>query len=54
VIQNSGWRGPIGLIAEQGGDAEANAWQLSAWLAWIAAELKRPAPAVSARSSPNP
>lgn len=42
VIQKSGWRGPIGLIAEQGGDAEETLGNYQRGLAWIAAELKAP------------
>lgn len=43
TIQNSGWRGPIGLIAEKGGDAEATLKNYLSGLDWLAAELKRPA-----------
>lgn len=42
VIEKSGWRGPIGLIAEQGGDAEETLGNYQRGLAWIAAELKAP------------
>ncbi|MDF2439635.1 MAG: hypothetical protein JWN98_619, partial [Abditibacteriota bacterium] len=42
VIQQSGWRGPIGLIAEQGGDAEQTLGNYQRGLAWVAAELKAP------------
>jgi hypothetical protein len=40
-IQDSGWRGPIGLIAEKGGDAEITLQNNLAGLDWLAAELKR-------------
>ena len=42
VIEASGWRGPIGLIAEQGGDAEVTLRNYQRGLAWLAAELKAP------------
>lgn len=42
VIQQSGWRGPIGLIAEQGGDAEVTLGNYQRGLAWLATELKAP------------
>jgi len=42
VIQQSGWHGPIGLIAEQGGDAEVTLSSDLRGLAWLAAELKAP------------
>ncbi len=42
TIQQSGWRGPIGLIAEQGGDAEITLGKYQRGLAWLAAELKMP------------
>jgi len=40
TIQNSGWRGPIGLIAEKGGDAEVTLRNNLVGLDWLAAELK--------------
>lgn len=42
VIQQSGWHGPIGLIAEQGGDAEVTLSNYQRGLAWVAAELQAP------------
>jgi sugar phosphate isomerase/epimerase len=55
VILESGWEGPVGLIAEKGGDAETTLRNYLAGLDWLAAELKnpgsggpRPFPAVAA------
>jgi hypothetical protein len=42
TIQESGWRGPIGLIAEKGGDAEITLGNYIKGLDWLAAELKQP------------
>lgn len=42
TIQESGWRGPIGLVAEKGGDAEVTLGNYIVGLDWLAAELKRP------------
>ncbi len=42
TIQDSGWKGPIGLIAERGGDAEVTLGNYMKGLDWIAAELKQP------------
>jgi hypothetical protein len=42
TIQESGWRGPIGVIAEKGGDAEVTLRNDLIGLDWLAAELKRP------------
>ena len=42
TIQESGWTGPVGLIAEKGGDAEITLRNDLAGLDWLAAELKRP------------
>jgi sugar phosphate isomerase/epimerase len=42
TIQQSGWRGSIGLIAEKGGDAEVTLKNYLVGLDWLAAELKRP------------
>jgi hypothetical protein len=39
TIQQSGWRGPIGLIAEQGGDAEVTLRNDLRGLGWLAKEL---------------
>jgi len=41
TIQESGWRGPIGLIAERGGDAEITLSNDLVGLEWLAAELKQ-------------
>lgn len=41
VIQDSGWRGPIGVIAEKGGDAEVTLKNYLIGLDWLAAELER-------------
>ena len=42
TIQDSGWRGPVGLIAEKGGDARVTLRNYMAGLDWLAAELRRP------------
>ncbi len=42
TIQESGWRGPIGLVAEKGGDAEVTLGNYIVGLDWLAAELRRP------------
>jgi sugar phosphate isomerase/epimerase len=42
VIEGSGWHGPVGLIAEQGGDAEVTLWNCLTGLDWLAAELAEP------------
>jgi len=42
IIEESGWRGPIGLIAEKGGDAEVTLSNYLTGLDWLAAELRRP------------
>ncbi len=42
VIQQSGWKGSIGLIAEQGGDAEATLGNGLMGLKWLGQELARP------------
>jgi sugar phosphate isomerase/epimerase len=42
IIQQSGWRGPIGLIAEQGGDAEVTLDNNLRGLDWLKKELARP------------
>ena len=41
VILNSGWRGPIGLIAEQGGDAEVTLRNYLRGLEWCKRELTK-------------
>lgn len=42
VILESGWRGPIGLIAEQGGDAEKTLGNYLRGLEWCQKELEQP------------
>lgn len=42
TIQNSGWLGSIGLIAEQGGDAKITLGNDITGLDWLSAELKQP------------
>ena len=42
VIQQSGWYGPIGLIAEQGGDAEVTLRHGIVGLEWLGQELAQP------------
>jgi sugar phosphate isomerase/epimerase len=42
TIEDSGWRGPIGLIAEKGGDAEVTLRNYLIGLDWLAEELKQP------------
>ena len=42
TIEGSGWHGPIGLIAEKGGDAEMTLRNYLIGLDWLAAELKQP------------
>jgi hypothetical protein len=42
TIQESGWKGHIGLIAEKGGDAEVTLKNYMIGLDWLAAELKHP------------
>jgi glucose/arabinose dehydrogenase/cytochrome c2/sugar phosphate isomerase/epimerase len=42
VIQESGWQGPIGIIAEKGGDAEVTLANYLKGLNWLAAELRQP------------
>ena len=42
TIQESGWTGPVGLIAEKGGDAEVTLRNYMIGLDWLAAELKQP------------
>jgi azurin len=42
VIQQSGWAGPIGLIAEQGGDAEVTLGNGLRGLAWLGKEVSTP------------
>jgi len=42
TVVSSGWQGPIGIIAEQGGDAEVTLGNYLRGLQWCAAELKQP------------
>jgi sugar phosphate isomerase/epimerase len=42
VIVASGWHGPVGLIAEKGGDAEMTLRNYLTGLDWLAAELRSP------------
>jgi hypothetical protein len=42
TIQESGWTGTVGVIAENGGDAEATLTLALAGLDWLAAELTQP------------
>ena len=42
TIQHSGWRGPIGLIAEQGGDAEVTLGNNLRGLDWLSKEIAHP------------
>jgi hypothetical protein len=42
TIQQSGWRGPIGLIAEQGGDAEVTLGNNLRGLDWLSKEIAHP------------
>jgi len=41
TIQDSGWSGPVGLIAEKGGDAEMTLRNYLVGLDWLSAELKQ-------------
>jgi hypothetical protein len=41
TIQDSGWGGPIGLLAEKGGDAQVTLANHLKGLDWLAAELKQ-------------
>lgn len=41
TIQDSGWRGPVGLLAEKGGDAQVTLANHLKGLDWLAAELKQ-------------
>lgn len=42
TIQHSDWRGPIGLIAEQGGDAEVTLGNNLRGLDWLSKEIAHP------------
>jgi len=41
VIERSGWKGPVGLIAEKGGDAEVTLRNYLVGLDWLARELQQ-------------
>jgi sugar phosphate isomerase/epimerase len=42
IVQDSGWRGPVGTIAEQGGDAEVTLGNNLRGIDWLKAELAQP------------
>lgn len=42
IIERSGWKGHVGLIAEKGGDAEVTLRNYMVGLDWLAAELRKP------------
>lgn len=42
VIEASGWRGSVGLLAEKGGDAEVTLARYMKGLDWLAAEIAKP------------
>jgi len=42
TIQDSGWHGPVGIIAEKGGDAEETLRNYIIGVNWIGNELKKP------------
>lgn len=42
TIQKSGWRGPVGIIAEQGGDAEVTLDNDLRGMEWLKKELAKP------------
>jgi hypothetical protein len=42
IIEDSGWEGRVGLIAEKGGDAEDTLRNYMVGLDWLAAELRQP------------
>ena len=42
TIQEGGWNGSVGLVAEKGGDAEVTLQNYMRGLDWLAAELKQP------------
>jgi hypothetical protein len=41
IIQHSGWKGPVGITAEKGGDAEVTLKNYFIGLDWLAAELNK-------------
>lgn len=42
IIQKSGWKGPVGITAEKGGDAEVTLKNYLVGLDWLARELDKP------------
>ena len=42
IIEQSGWKGPVGLIAEKGGDARVTLGNYMKGLDWLAAEIRKP------------
>jgi len=42
IIEQSGWKGPVGLIAEKGGDARVTLGNYMKGLDWLAAEIRQP------------
>jgi hypothetical protein len=42
TIQDSGWNGRIGVVAEKGGDAEVTLKNYIIGLDWLASELRQP------------
>lgn len=55
VIEQSGWKGPVGVIAEQGGDAEETLRACLQGVEKLKAQLNFPAPAFVAERTPlNP
>ena len=42
TIQDSGWKGPVGVIAEKGGDAEVTLGNYLKGIDWLAAEIQKP------------
>jgi sugar phosphate isomerase/epimerase len=42
IIEKSGWKGPVGLIAEKGGDARVTLGNYIKGLDWLAAEIRQP------------
>jgi hypothetical protein len=42
TIQESGWTGPVGVIAEKGGDAEVTLKNYLKGIDWLAAEIAKP------------
>jgi len=42
IVENSGWKGPVGLNTEVGGDAEVTLKNCLVGLDWLVAELRQP------------